>query len=89
MNATYLPPTDKAASFASQLQVHLDQVARVTDPLAHLENICMGDLRALDRRNGRAYLHDGSAITARKKSKNTEWVVEARGPIKKKGQFIR
>lgn len=89
MNATYLPPTDKAASFASQLQVHLDQVAHVTDPLAHLENICMGDLRALDRRNGRAYLHDGSAITARKKSKTSEWVVEARGPIEKKGQYLR
>lgn len=89
MNATYFPPTDKAASFASQLQVHLDQVARVTDPLAHLENICMGDLRALDRRNGRAYLHDGSAITARKKSKTSEWVVKARGPIEKKGQYLR
>ncbi len=49
----------------------------------------MGELRALDRRNGRAYLHDGSAITARKKSRSAEWVVEARGPIKKKGQFIR
>lgn len=89
MNATYLPPTDKAASFASQLQVHLDHVARVTDPLAHLENICMGELRALDRRNGRAYLHDGSAITARKKSKTSEWVVETRGPIQKKGHFLQ
>lgn len=89
MNATYLSSTDKATSLASLLQVHLDQVARVTDPLAHLENICMGELHALDRRNGRAYLRDGSTITARKKSKSAEWVVETRGPIKKKGQFIR
>lgn len=89
MNATYLPPTSKATTAASLLQVHLDQVARVTDPLSHLENICMGDLRALDRRNGRAYLADGSTITARKKHGSSEWVVEARGPIKQKGHFLR
>lgn len=89
MNATYLPPTTKAVSLASLLQVHLDQAERVTDPLTHLENISMGDLRVIDRRNGRAYLRDGSTITARKKSKNAEWIVEARGPIKKKGCFLR
>ena len=82
MNATYLPPTDKATTLASLLQVHLDQAERVTDPLTHLENISMGDLRVIDRR-------DGSAITARKKSKNAEWVVETRGPIEKKGQFLQ
>lgn len=86
MNVTYFPPTDKATSLASRLQVHLDQVERVTDLLAHLENMCMGDLRILDRRNGRSYLADGSTITARKK--NTEWIVEARGPIEKKGSFL-
>lgn len=89
MNATYLPPTNKAASLASLLQVHLDQAEHVTDPLTHLENISMGGLRVIDRRNGRAYLRDGSTITARKKSKTSEWVVEARGPIKKKGQCLR
>ena len=86
MNVTYFPPTDKATSLASRLQVHLDQVERVTDPLAHLENMCMGDLRVLDRRNGRAYLRDGSTITACKRG--MEWVVEARGPVKKKGSFL-
>ena len=89
MNATYLPPTDRAVSLASLLQVHLDQAKRVTDPLTHLENISMGDLRVIDHRNGRAYLRDGSTITARKKSRTSEWVVETRGPIQKKGQFIR
>lgn len=49
----------------------------------------MGDLRVIDRRNGRAYLRDGSTITARKKSKNAEWVVETRGPIQKKGHFLQ
>lgn len=89
MNATYLPPTNKATSLASLLQVHLDQAERVTDPLTHLENISMGDLRVIDRRNGRAYLRDGSTITARKKSKSSEWVVETRGPIQKKGAFLQ
>lgn len=89
MNATYLSPTTKAVSLASLLQVHLDRAERVTDPLTHLENISMCDLRVIDRRNGRAYLRDGSTITARKKSKTSEWVVETRGPIQKKGQFIR
>lgn len=79
MNATYLSPTTKAVSLASQLQVHVDQAERVTDPLTHLENISMGDLRVIDRRNGRAYLRDGSTITARQK--NGEWIVAARGPI--------
>lgn len=87
MNATYLPPTSKAVSLASLLQVHVDQAERVTDPLAHLENISMGDLRVIDRRNGRAYLRDGSTITARQK--NGEWIVAARGPIEQKGQFLR
>lgn len=86
MNEVYSPPTSKAVSFASQLQVHVDQVVRITDPLAHLENICIADLRVLDRRNGRAYLRDGSTITVCKRG--MEWVVEARGPIKKKGQFL-
>lgn len=89
MNATYLPPTNKATSLASMLQVHLDQAERVTDPLTHLENISMGDLRVIDRRNGRAYLRDGSTITARKKSRTSEWVVETRGPIQKKGHFLQ
>lgn len=89
MNATYLPPTNKATSLASMLQVHLDQAERITAPLAHLENICMGDLRVIDHRNGRAYLRDGSTITARKKSKTSEWVVETRGPIEKKGRFLQ
>lgn len=87
MNATYLPPTSKAVSLASLLQVHVDQAERVTDPLTHLENISMGDLRVIDRRNGRAYLRDGSTITARQK--NGEWIVAARGPIEQKGQFLR
>lgn len=87
MNATYLPPTSKAVSLASLLQVHVDQAERVTDPLTHLENISMGDLRVIDRRNGRAYLRDGSTITACQK--NGEWIVAARGPIKQKGQFLR
>lgn len=87
MNATYLPPTSKAVSLASLLQVYVDQTERVTDPLAHLENISMGDLRVIDRRNGRAYLRDGSTITARQK--NGEWIVAARGPIEQKGQFLR
>ena len=86
MNAVYSCLTSKAVSFASQLQVRLDQVERITDPLAHLENICMADLRVLDHRNGRAYLRDGSTITARKRG--MEWVVEARGPVKKKGSFL-
>lgn len=89
MNATYLQPTEKAMSLASMLQVHLDQAERVTDPLTHLENISMGDLRVIDRRNGRAYLRDGSTITARKKSRTSEWVVETRGPIEKKGRFLQ
>ena len=89
MNATYLPPTNKATSLASMLQVHLDQAEHVTDPLTHLENISMGDLRVIDRRNGRAYLRDGSTITARKKSRTSEWVVETRGPIEKKGAFLQ
>lgn len=87
MNATYLPPTSKAVSLASLLQVHVDQAERVTDPLTHLENISMGDLRVIDRRNGCAYLRDGSTITARQK--NGEWIVAARGPIEQKGQFLR
>lgn len=87
MNATYLPPTTKAVSLASQLQVHVDQAERVTDPLTHLENISMGDLRAIDRRNGRAYLRDGSTITATRK--NDEWIVAARGPIDQKGRFLQ
>ena len=86
MKAVYSRPTSKVVSFASQLQVHLDQVERITDPLTHLENICMADLRVLDRRNGRAYLRDGSTITVRKRG--MEWVVKARGPIKKKGSFL-
>lgn len=89
MNVTYLQPTDKATSLASMLQVHLDQAERVTAPLTHLENISMGDLRVIDRRNGRAYLRDGSTITARKKNRSSEWVVEARGPIEKKGAFLQ
>lgn len=90
MNATYLPPTNKATSLASLLQVHLDQADRVANPLTHLENISsMGDLRVIDRRNGRAYLRDGSTITARKKSRTSEWVVETRGPIEKKGRFLQ
>lgn len=87
MNATYLPPTSKAVSLASLLQVHVDQAEHVTDPLTHLENISMGDLRVIDRRNGCAYLRDGSTITARQK--NGEWIVAARGPIEQKGQFLR
>lgn len=87
MNATYLSPTDKATSIASLLQVHLDCTARVTDPLAHLEDIHASGLRVIDRRNGRAYLRDGSTITARQK--NGEWIVAARGPIEQKGQFLR
>ena len=89
MNSIYLPPTNKATSLASMLQVHLDQAEHVTDPLTHLENISMGDLRVIDRRNGRAYLRDGSTITARKKSRTSEWVVETRGPIEKKGAFLQ
>ncbi len=87
MNATYLPPTSKAVSLASLLQVHVDQAERVTDPLAHLENISMGDLRVIDRRNGCAYLRDGSTITARQK--NGEWIVAARGPLEQKGRFLQ
>lgn len=87
MNATYLSPTAKAVSLASLLQVHLDQAERVTDPLTHLENISMGDLRVIDRCNGRAYLRDGSTITARQK--NGEWIVAARGPIDQKGRFLQ
>lgn len=87
MNVTYLQPTDKATSLASMLQVHLDQAERVTAPLTHLENISMGDLRVIDRRNGRAYLRDGSTITARQK--NGEWIVAARGPIEQKGRFVQ
>lgn len=87
MNATYLPPTTKAVSLASQLQVHVDQAERVTDPLTHLENISMGDLRVIDRRNGCAYLRDGSTITARQK--NGEWIVAARGPLEQKGRFLQ
>lgn len=89
MNATYLPPTDRTVSLASLLQVYLDRAERVTDPLTHLENISMCDLRVIDRRNGRAYLRDGSTITAHKKSRTSEWVVEARGPIQKKGRFLQ
>ena len=87
MNSTYLPPTNKATSLASLLQLHLDQVERVTDPLTHLENISMGDLRVIDRRNGCAYLRDGSTITARQK--NGEWIVAARGPLEQKGRFLQ
>lgn len=87
MNATYLPPTSKAVSLASLLQVHVDRAERVTDPLTHLENISMGDLRVIDRRNGCAYLRDGSTITARQK--NGEWIVAARGPLEQKGRFLQ
>ena len=87
MNSTYLPPTNKATSLASLLQVHLDRTARVTDPLTHLENICTGELRILDRRNGRAYLCDGSTITATRK--NGEWIVAVRGPLEQKGRFLQ
>lgn len=87
MNATYLPPTSKAVSLASLLQVHVDQAERVTDPLTYLENISMGDLRVIDRRNGCAYLRDGSTITARQK--NGEWIVAARGPLEQKGRFLQ
>lgn len=87
MNATYLPPTSKAVSLASLLQVHVDQAERVTDPLTHLENISMGDLRVIDRRNGCAYLRDGSTITARQK--NGEWIVAARGPLEQKVRFLQ
>jgi len=87
VNATYLPPTSKAVSLASLLQVHVDQAERVTDPLTHLENISMGDLRVIDRRNGCAYLRDGSTITARQK--NGEWIVAARGPLEQKGRFLQ
>ena len=87
MNATYLPPTSKAVSLASLLQVHVDQAERVTDPLTHLENISMGDLRVIDRRNGCAYLRDGSTITARQKT--GEWIVAARGPLEQKGRFLQ
>ena len=89
MNSIYLPPINKATSLASLLQLHLDQAQRITDPLTHLENISTGDMRVIDRRNGRAYLRDGSTITARKKSKTSEWVVETRGPIQKKGAFLQ
>jgi hypothetical protein len=87
MNATYLPPTNKATSLASLLQLHLDQAERITDPLTHLENISIGDLRVIDRRNGCAYLCDGSTITVRQK--NGEWIVAARGPLKQKGRFLQ
>jgi hypothetical protein len=87
VNATYLPPTSKAVSLASLLQVHVDQAERVTDPLTYLENISMGDLRVIDRRNGCAYLRDGSTITARQK--NGEWIVAARGPLEQKGRFLQ